>query len=111
MKAIENYTKAIGIYSHLIKLDCHNQDPAFYGNRAACYLQLKKYYQALEDSEAALRLEPDNPKNMRRKALALLHTGKLTEAQGIFQRILQIDATDKVILEDCKRVNLIYQFY
>lgn len=41
---------------------------------------MKKYYHALADSEKALQFEPNNPKFMRRKALALLNTGKLTEA-------------------------------
>lgn len=75
-------------------VDKYNKDANYYGNRAACYLQIKKYSKALEDCDRALELDGSNLKFQRRRGLALMNLGQLTEAQTIFSRLIQSDCSD-----------------
>jgi tetratricopeptide (TPR) repeat protein len=45
----KNYPKAIELYSKAIQN--YPTEPNFYGNRAACYLALKKYNKCIEDCD------------------------------------------------------------
>lgn len=51
-----NYQTAIELYTSAIDLDSSG-DPAFYSNRAASYLKLDNFSQALEDCNTGLSLE------------------------------------------------------
>jgi len=52
----QNYTEAVALYSKAIAA---NPDSAvYYGNRAAAYLMLDKYADALKDCESALSRDP-----------------------------------------------------
>ncbi|KAI9983970.1 hypothetical protein PInf_005255 [Phytophthora infestans] len=56
-----NYTEAIEAYSQGLVVSPHQA--VLYGNRARCYLKLKKFSRAREDAENAL--EADNYENMK----------------------------------------------
>ena len=89
-------------------LELYDQEPTYYGNRAACYLQMKKYSKCLEDCEMALKKEPNNSKFIRRKALSLINLGKISESKQLIQKQLEIDPTDKQLREDDNLINMVY---
>ncbi|KAK3377906.1 mitochondrial outer membrane 72K protein [Podospora didyma] len=69
-KAIELYTKAI-----LCK-----PDPVYYSNRAACHNALSEWDKVIEDTTAAIALDPEYIKALNRRANAYDHVGKYSEA-------------------------------
>jgi mitochondrial import receptor subunit TOM70 len=83
-----NFSAAIDLYSKALM--CH-ADPVFYSNRAACTLPcplsnrpgfaaLKQHERTIEDATAALALNPDYSKALRRRAHAFEETGRDAEA-------------------------------
>ena len=47
----------INIFSPLFSGLCP-ETPAFYGNRAACYMMLAQFARALEDARTSVQLDP-----------------------------------------------------
>ncbi|KAJ3495246.1 hypothetical protein NLG97_g3528 [Lecanicillium saksenae] len=69
-KAIELYTKAI-----LCK-----PDPVFYSNRAACHSAMSEWDTVIEDTTAAITMDPDYVKAINRRATAYEHKKMYSEA-------------------------------
>lgn len=61
MKAIEQYSLAIEAYS---------EEASYYGNRAACYLYLKKYNKCIEDCNKTLAIDEKFTKALKRRGKA-----------------------------------------
>jgi mitochondrial import receptor subunit TOM70 len=82
-----NFKEAIDLYTKAIL--CH-ADPVFYSNRAACtpasepltpgFAALKQHDKTIADASAALSLNPDYSKALRRRAHAYEETGHDAEA-------------------------------
>ncbi|CAD8047804.1 unnamed protein product [Paramecium primaurelia] len=88
--AAEEYEKAIELFAN---------EPNYYGNRAACFLQMKKYNKCLKDCEKALSLDINNIKFLRRKALSLQYLGLFNEAKPIFEQIVNLDNSEQSLKE------------
>ncbi|KAH6627070.1 hypothetical protein B0J18DRAFT_159122 [Chaetomium sp. MPI-SDFR-AT-0129] len=73
----KNYEKAIGLYSKAILC---KPDPVYYSNRAACYNALSEWEKVVEDTTAAISLDPEYIKALNRRANAYDHLGKYSEA-------------------------------
>lgn len=69
--------KAIGLYSKAILC---KPDPVYYSNRAACYNALSQWEKVVEDTTAAVNLDPEYIKALNRRANAYDHLGKYSEA-------------------------------
>ncbi|OAA57690.1 mitochondrial precursor protein import receptor tom70 [Cordyceps fumosorosea ARSEF 2679] len=69
-KAIELYTKAI-----LCK-----PDPVFYSNRAACHSAMSEWDTVIDDTTAAIAMDPDYVKAINRRATAYEHKKMYPEA-------------------------------
>ena len=54
--AAGNYQQAISYFTQAIKLQ---ETAVYYSNRAACYLKLSNYQQALADAMKATKLDPN----------------------------------------------------
>jgi len=67
MRAIEEYTLAI---------DNYDRDASYFGNRAACYLSLKKFNKCVEDCNKTLELDPKFVKAHKRRGKAYLMLGE-----------------------------------
>lgn len=65
-----------------------------YSNRAACFIQTKDYKRALEDCQAAIRVNPQFSKIYKRLFKANLGMGNIQEAESALKRAIQIDPTD-----------------
>jgi DnaJ family protein C protein 7 len=57
------------------------ETPAFYGNRAACYMMLAQYGRALEDAKTSVQLDPGFTKGYIRVAKCCIATGDVASAR------------------------------
>lgn len=73
----KDFEKAIGLYSKAILC---KPDPVYYSNRAACYNALSNWDKVVEDTTAAINLDPEYIKALNRRANAYDHLGKYSEA-------------------------------
>ncbi|RYP56128.1 hypothetical protein DL769_009968 [Monosporascus sp. CRB-8-3] len=73
----KDYNRAIDLYSKAILC---KPDPIFYSNRAACYNALGSWDQVVEDTTAAINLDPLYVKALNRRANAYEHLEQFSEA-------------------------------
>ncbi|RKU44431.1 TOM (translocase of outer membrane) complex component [Coniochaeta pulveracea] len=73
----KDFDKAIGLYSKAILC---KPDPVYYSNRAACYNAMSNWDKVIEDTTAAINLDPEYIKALNRRANAFDHIGKYSEA-------------------------------
>lgn len=73
----KDFEKAIGLYSKAILC---KPDPVYYSNRAACYNALSDWDKVVEDTTAAINLNPEYIKALNRRANAYDHLGRYSEA-------------------------------
>ncbi|AEO63511.1 uncharacterized protein THITE_2108888 [Thermothielavioides terrestris NRRL 8126] len=73
----KDFVKAIELYSKAILC---KPDPIYYSNRAACYNALSQWDNVIDDTTAALNLNPEYVKALNRRANAYDHQGKYSEA-------------------------------
>ncbi|KAL2023781.1 hypothetical protein VTK56DRAFT_1048 [Thermocarpiscus australiensis] len=73
----KDFQKAIGLYSKAILC---KPDPVYYSNRAACHNALSEWEKVVEDTTAAINLDPEYVKALNRRANAYDHLGKYSEA-------------------------------
>ncbi|KAI8322699.1 protein phosphatase 5 [Martensiomyces pterosporus] len=85
-EAIEKYTDAIDIDPTV---------PAFYTNRAQCYLFTEGYGAAREDANEALKVSPDFIKAFYRRASANFAMGNLKEARADYREVVKRLPGDK----------------
>jgi import receptor subunit TOM70 len=71
------YNKAIDLYTKAIIC---KPDPVFYSNRAACYSAMSEWDNVIEDTTAAINMDPDYVKAINRRATAYEHQKKYSEA-------------------------------
>lgn len=71
------YNKAIRFYSQAILC---KPDPVFYSNRAACYSALSEWDKVVDDTTAAIAMDPEYIKAINRRATAYEHQKKYSEA-------------------------------
>ncbi|KAK0626899.1 mitochondrial import receptor subunit-like protein [Immersiella caudata] len=73
----KDFEKAIHLYSKAIIC---KPDPVYYSNRAACYNALSEWQKVVDDTTAAINLDPEYIKALNRRANAYDHLGKFSEA-------------------------------
>jgi mitochondrial import receptor subunit TOM70 len=73
----KDYNKAIDLYSKAILCKA---DPVFYSNRAACYNALGEWEKVVEDTTAAINLDPEYVKALNRRANAYEKLGDYSPA-------------------------------
>ncbi|KAL1874406.1 hypothetical protein VTK73DRAFT_332 [Phialemonium thermophilum] len=73
----KDFDKAIDLYSKAVLC---KPDPVYYSNRAACYNARGQWDKVVEDTTAALNLDPQYIKALNRRANAYDHLGKYSEA-------------------------------
>ncbi|KAI0479940.1 mitochondrial import receptor subunit tom-70 [Xylaria cf. heliscus] len=73
----KDYNKAIDLYSRAILC---KPDPIFYSNRAACYNALSEWEKVVEDTTAAISLDPLYVKALNRRANAYEHLHQYSES-------------------------------
>lgn len=76
--ASKEYEKAIVLYGQAIELD--PSEVAYRSNRAAAYLMVRKYSEALADCDKAIESQPTFLKAYLRASKACVQMGKISEA-------------------------------
>jgi len=89
---LKNFSKAIELYSEAI--DETPTDHTLFGNRSASYHNLKKYSEALVDSEKCIQIKPDWGKGWQRKAMALHGLNKLEDSLEAYEKGQELDPTN-----------------
>jgi len=73
----KDYNKAIELYGKAILC---KPDPVYFSNRAACYNALSNWDKVVEDTTAAISMDPEYVKALNRRAHAYEHLGLFSEA-------------------------------
>eukprot|EP01116_Phalansterium_solitarium_P001811 TRINITY_DN11623_c0_g1_i1.p1 TRINITY_DN11623_c0_g1~~TRINITY_DN11623_c0_g1_i1.p1 ORF type:complete len:507 (-),score=151.47 TRINITY_DN11623_c0_g1_i1:299-1819(-) len=98
------YNDSIALYSRAIAKD-GEKTAAYFGNRAAAYLMVKSYQDAINDSVAATNLDPSFAKAYVRAGKGYLALGKLRQATQQLETAATLDpAGARDDLEQIKRV-------
>jgi tetratricopeptide (TPR) repeat protein len=90
----KNYEQAIQRYSEGIEI---NPDHTLYSNRAACFVQLGQWENALEDAHKCLELKEDFAKGYFRKGVALFELGRYEEAVEALKEAYDLEPEDAEI--------------
>jgi tetratricopeptide (TPR) repeat protein len=99
---LKDYTGALNAYSTLLS---HRPDSAaLFVNRAACLLELKKWTEARDDCEKALKLDPKYEKARFRYAQVLIKYGELDQAT---KQLLQCDPENESTMDLMCQIPLI----
>lgn len=79
----KEYQKALEVYEKAIKLlpEGASEKTDLFSNRGACYMQMKRYKEAVKECSAALGTNPGNTKALQRRSRAL-------EQQGLYKQAL-----------------------
>eukprot|EP00698_Gefionella_okellyi_P017472 TRINITY_DN5111_c0_g1_i1.p1 TRINITY_DN5111_c0_g1~~TRINITY_DN5111_c0_g1_i1.p1 ORF type:complete len:454 (-),score=93.91 TRINITY_DN5111_c0_g1_i1:371-1732(-) len=96
--AIKSYTQAIALQPDVA---------AYYGNRAACYLNINRFREALIDSEKAVSLDPKFARGYFRAAKAQLGLGEPAAARSLFEQVLAIDPKNAEALREKEQVGML----
>ncbi|RXG68715.1 Small glutamine-rich tetratricopeptide repeat-containing protein beta [Armadillidium vulgare] len=94
----EDFREAIKCYSEAIEID--NSDDAFFCNRAACYINLRKFDDAVKDCEKALELNPSSAKGHFRLGQCYLAKGEINEAVSSLEKALKVKPKDVIVQKE-----------
>lgn len=95
--AVKHYTTALSL--------CPGE-AVFHSNRAAAYLSLRRYYEALKDASTAMHMRPEWPKPYLRACRALLGLGRHSDAESMALRGLELvpdDVNFSAVLLDARQ--------
>ena len=94
----KRYPEAIKCYTDAINScpkEARDERLTFLKNRAACYLQVSKYSEALGDTTAVLELAPSDVKALYRHTQALESLERLSEAFKYINILVRVDPKNK----------------
>ena len=77
----KKYVEALQKYTQAIELCPEN--PAYYGNRAACHMMLSQYNKALDDAKTAVGLDANFVKGYVRIAKCCIALGETSSAKQV----------------------------
>lgn len=102
-----NYEEAAELYTNALKI-CAAEDKdmivALHKNRAACWLKLKRYEDAISDCKAAIQLAPRDVKALYRLAQALDGKKLYSEAMKHLKQLLSIEPKNKEAIEFAQKL-------
>ncbi|KAK7477798.1 hypothetical protein BaRGS_00030981 [Batillaria attramentaria] len=98
--ALECYTQAINLCPTCA---------AYYGNRAATYMMLKRYKDALADAQQSVHLDPAFVKGYIREGKCHLILGNALAALKSFNHVLEHDPDNAVALHELKHVKSVQE--
>lgn len=97
---IKQYKSALPFYTEAIEL-CP-ETAAYYGNRAACYIMLNRYNDALDDSRKSVQLDPSFIKGFIRILKCSIALGDVMTAEHAIRNIKQLDPNTTAIANEIK---------
>lgn len=91
----QNYHAALKYYSDALSLSPENS--AYLGNRAACYMMLANYREALNDAKMSIQLDSKFEKGYIRAAKCCILLGDLVQTEQIIKKFLELDASNTAL--------------
>ncbi|PVZ98993.1 hypothetical protein BB558_004999 [Smittium angustum] len=105
--AQKKYDDAIEQYTNAIELNPNA--PAYYSNRAQCYILTERYGAAITDADKAVELDPAFFKGYYRRAVAYMAMGKIEEARRDYKKVSALRPSDKAARANMLRVDKLYK--
>ncbi|CAH1099268.1 unnamed protein product [Psylliodes chrysocephalus] len=105
---IKQYRSALPLYSEAINI-CP-ETASYYGNRAACYMMLNRYVEALEDIRKSVQLDPNFVKGYTRMAKCGIALGDLTTAEYAIKKVQSLQPDGQAITSELKSFEKIKQY-
>ncbi|CAK9808514.1 Sperm-associated antigen 1 [Anthophora quadrimaculata] len=96
-----DYEEALEHYNTSIKM---NSSLVAYNNRAITYIKLRRYADAVHDCNTVLSTEYANIKALLRRALALEHLEKPSQALVNYETVLKLEPTNPVAIAGVKKL-------
>lgn len=101
----KSYRDAADCYSEALSFVSEGEEKmVFLKNRAACWIKLKEYENALVDCTAALQISPGDIKALYRYAQALEGRGNIPEALRTVKKLLGLDPKNREGMEMARRL-------
>jgi len=100
-----NYKEAVNYYSQAIELAPENV--AYYSNRAAAYVMLNKWSEALADCEKALSLDPKCVKAYLRAGKCYLQLGQFSESTHHYRKAVELEPNNAQAAKELQMVETI----
>lgn len=101
----KDFTKALSFYTDAIA--ARRDDTIAYLNRAICYINLKRYYEAIEDCNTALALDDTLIKAYYRRALAQKELFRFRLALDDYEKVFDLDPDFALAKEEITKLNKI----
>ncbi|XP_026277240.1 dnaJ homolog subfamily C member 7 [Frankliniella occidentalis] len=98
----KQYKKALPLYTEAILLSPNNA--SYYGNRAACYIMLNQYNDALADVRKSLEIDPKLVKGYLRMAKCCMMMGDLSAADKALLKVQEMEPNNPQLVPE--RINL-----
>jgi len=93
----KDYAGAVKNFSAAIEAEPTNE--AYYSNRSAAYVKLKKFDLALADGDKCVELKPEWGKGYTRQGSALFMKGEYAKAVSVYATGLARDPTNKILTQ------------
>ncbi|KAF2209417.1 hypothetical protein CERZMDRAFT_114077 [Cercospora zeae-maydis SCOH1-5] len=102
------YAQAVETYTNALEIDPSNKgtNSKLLNNRAMCYTKLKNWQEAINDCDAALKLDPTYIKAMKTRAKALGASGDWEEAVRAFKNIAEQHPEEPSIAKEVRDAEL-----
>ncbi|XP_050501625.1 dnaJ homolog subfamily C member 7 isoform X2 [Diabrotica virgifera virgifera] len=104
----KQYRSALPLYSEAINL-CPNVAP-YYGNRAACYMMLYRFTEALEDVRKSVQLDPEFVKGYIRMLKCAIAMGDTTTADFAIKKLQDLKVDQQTFANELKSVQQLKQY-
>uniref|UniRef100_A0A1B6M3I0 J domain-containing protein n=1 Tax=Graphocephala atropunctata TaxID=36148 RepID=A0A1B6M3I0_9HEMI len=101
---LKQYSKALPFYTEAIAL--FPESASYYGNRAACYMMMSKYKEALEDARRSVTLNSKFTKGWIRVIKCCIAMGDTSTADNALSRLAELDSNNPAIAEEKKTLNV-----
>lgn len=98
-----NFTEAVKCYTTAIAMVAG--DAVYYSNRAACYLAMSRFADALKDASMAISLRPEWPKPYLRAGTAYMRLGRFEDAAAVLEAGAQRSSNDPTFLQLLQEAN------
>lgn len=105
---VKQYRNALPFYTEAIEL-CPETAP-YYGNRAACYIMLNNFREALEDARKSVQLDDNFIKGYQRILKCSIALGDLMTAEQSLKKIIELDTTGSFAVHEKKALCVLKQY-
>lgn len=99
----QDYAKGAEFYTNAI--DLYDADPAFYTNRALCFLKLQRFDECIADCSKAIELKPELSKSYYRRMLAYESLEKNFAALEDCKKVMELEPNKSIYMKNLQQLN------